>query len=199
PRILARGTPGFSGADLANLVNEAALLATKLGLPEVTMKCFELSKDKVMAGAARPGTLAAMSPDERRLTSYHEGGHTLGMVHTPGAMPLHKVTIMPRGLALGLTMWLPPGDKYSKSKREMRAQLLVTYAGREAEVLLVGDDDITTGASGDLKAATDDCQSYVGRFGFGKLAPLVYVDDDSQPFLGRSMSQRRHMSDKTAQ
>ncbi|MEQ9449616.1 MAG: ATP-dependent zinc metalloprotease FtsH, partial [Rhodospirillaceae bacterium] len=152
-KVIARGTPGFSGADLANLVNEAALLAARKAKRVIGMIEFEEAKDKVLMGAERRSMV--MTEDEKKLTAYHEGGHALVMMHVPSHEPLHKVTIIPRGRALGVTMWLPERDKYSMSRQELTAQLASLFGGRVAEELVFGDEKVTTGASDDIRRATD--------------------------------------------
>jgi cell division protease FtsH len=196
-RIIARGTPGFSGADLANLVNEAALLAARAGKRVVTMVEFEAAKDKVMMGAERRSMV--MSDDEKRLTAYHEGGHAIVMLHAKGHEPLHKVTIIPRGRALGVTMWLPERDRYAMSRTEMEAQLASLFGGRVAEELIFGLENVTTGASNDIKQATNMARRMVTEFGFSeKLGPLRYSDNEEEVFLGYSVTQRKNISDATA-
>ncbi|MFZ5789725.1 MAG: ATP-dependent zinc metalloprotease FtsH [Pseudomonadota bacterium] len=196
-RVIARGTPGFSGADLANLVNEAALLAARRSKRVVTMSEFEAAKDKVMMGAERRSMV--MTEDEKRLTAYHEGGHALVMLHAKGHEPLHKVTIIPRGRALGVTMWLPERDKYSISKTELRAKLASMFGGRVAEELVFGPEAVTTGASNDIKQATDLARRMVTEWGFSeKLGPLRYNENEEEVFLGHSVTQRKNLSDATA-
>jgi len=196
-RIIARGTPGFSGADLANLVNEAALLAARRGKRVVTMSEFEAAKDKVMMGAERRSMV--MTEDEKKLTAYHEGGHALVMLYAKGHEPLHKVTIIPRGRALGVTMWLPERDKYSVSKTELEAKLASMFGGRVAEELIFGADAVTTGASNDIKQATNLARRMVTEWGFSsKLGPLRYNDNEEEVFLGHSVTQRKNLSDATA-
>ncbi len=196
-RIIARGTPGFSGADLANLVNEAALLAARRGKRVVTMSEFEAAKDKVMMGAERRSMV--MTEDEKKLTAYHEGGHALVMLYAKGHEPLHKVTIIPRGRALGVTMWLPERDKYSVSKTELEAKLASMFGGRVAEELIFGADAVTTGASNDIKQATSLARRMVTEWGFSsKLGPLRYNDNEEEVFLGHSVTQRKNLSDATA-
>ncbi|HMK68088.1 MAG TPA: ATP-dependent zinc metalloprotease FtsH, partial [Stellaceae bacterium] len=171
PRIIARGTPGFSGADLANLVNEAALMAARKGKRSVSMQEFEQAKDKVMMGAERRSMV--MTEDEKKLTAYHEGGHALVMLYAEGHEPLHKVTIIPRGRALGLTMFLPERDKYSQSKQELQAVVASLFGGRVAEQLIFGDQKVTTGAAMDIKQATNIARRMVTEWGFSeKLGPL---------------------------
>ncbi len=197
PRIIARGTPGFSGADLANLVNEAALMAARKGKRSVSMSEFELAKDKVLMGAERRSMV--MSDDEKKTTAYHEGGHALVMLYTEGHEPLHKVTIIPRGRALGVTMFLPEQDKYSHSKYELEARIAGLFGGRVAEELIFGTEKVTTGASDDIRRATSLARRMVTEFGFSdKLGPLRYSENEEEVFLGHSVTQRKNMSDATA-
>ncbi|MBC7951462.1 MAG: ATP-dependent metallopeptidase FtsH/Yme1/Tma family protein [Rhodospirillaceae bacterium] len=197
PKIIARGTPGFSGADLSNLVNEAALLAARAGKRVVTMAEFESAKDKVMMGAERRSMV--MSDDEKRLTAYHEAGHAVVMMHAPGHEPLHKVTIIPRGRALGVTMSLPERDRLSMSLRQLRALIAAFFGGRVAEEMIFGADSVTTGASNDIHRATDLARKMVTEFGFSdKLGPLRYGDNQEEVFLGHSVTQHKSVSDVTA-
>jgi cell division protease FtsH len=197
PKIIARGTPGFSGADLANLVNEAALMAARRGKRSVAMLEFEQAKDKVMMGAERRSMV--MTEDEKRLTAYHEAGHALCMLYAEGHEPLHKVTIIPRGRALGVTMFLPERDKYSQSKLEIKAMLASLFGGRVSEELIFGPDKVTTGASDDIKRATGLARRMVTEFGFSeKLGPLRYSENEEEVFLGHSVTQRKNVSDATA-
>jgi cell division protease FtsH len=196
-KVIARGTPGFSGADLANLVNEAALLAARKAKRVVGMQELEEAKDKVLMGAERRSMV--MTEDEKRLTAYHEGGHALVMLHVPSHEPLHKVTIIPRGRALGVTMWLPERDKYSMSKNELRAQIASLFGGRVAEDLVFGSDKVTTGASDDIRRATELARRMVTEYGFSeKLGPLRYTDNQGEVFLGHSVTQQKNVSDATA-
>ena len=196
-RIIARGTPGFSGADLANLVNEAALMAARKGKRSVTMSEFEHAKDKVMMGAERRSMV--MTEDEKKLTAYHEGGHALCMLYAEGHEPLHKVTIIPRGRALGITMFLPERDKYSQSKIEIKAMVASLFGGRVAEELIFGPDKVTTGAADDIRRATNLARRMVTEFGFSeKLGPLRYSENEEEVFLGHSVTQRKNVSDATA-
>jgi cell division protease FtsH len=196
-RVIARGTPGFSGADLANLVNEAALLAARAGRRVVTMAEFESAKDKVMMGAERRSMV--MTDEDKKLTAFHEAGHALVMLHAKGHEPLHKVTIIPRGRALGVTMWLPERDKYSVSKIELEAKLASMFGGRVAEELIFGVESITTGASDDIRQATNLARRMVTEFGFSdKLGPLRYSENEEEVFLGHSVTQRKNVSDATA-
>ena len=196
-KVIARGTPGFSGADLANLVNEAALLAARKAKRVLGMQEFEEAKDKVLMGAERRSMV--MSEDEKKLTAYHEGGHALVMLHVPSHEPLHKVTIIPRGRALGVTMFLPERDKYSMSKIELQAQLASLFGGRVAEEMTFGMDRVTTGASDDIRRATDIARKMVTEYGFSeKLGPLRYTDNQGEVFLGHSVTQTKNVSDATA-
>ena len=196
-KVIARGTPGFSGADLANLSNEAALLAARRNKRLVTMLDFEDAKDKVMMGAERRSMV--MTLKEKELTAYHEAGHALVGVFTPGNDPLHKVTIIPRGRALGVTMNLPERDKYSETKTEMKAKLSMIFGGRVAEELIFGKDNITSGASNDILQATQRARAMVVEWGMSDiLGPLRYSENEEDVFLGRSVTQRKSMSDETA-
>ena len=197
PRVIARGTPGFSGADLANLVNEAALMAARKGKRSVTMSEFELAKDKVLMGAERRSMV--MTEDEKKLTAYHEGGHALLMLYVEGHEPLHKVTIIPRGRALGVTMFLPERDKYSQSRMELEAMITSLFGGRVAEELIFGPEKVTTGASDDIRRATNLARRMVTEFGFSeKLGPLRYSENEEEVFLGHSVTQRKNVSEATA-
>ena len=196
-KVIARGTPGFSGADLANLANEAALLAARRNKRLVTMQDFEDAKDKVLMGAERRSMV--MTAKEKELTAYHEAGHALVGIYTPGNDPLHKVTIIPRGRALGVTMNLPERDKYSETKTEMKAKLAMMFGGRVAEELIFGKSNITSGASNDILQATQKARSMVVEWGMSeKLGPLRYSENEEDVFLGRSVTQRKSMSDETA-
>ncbi len=196
-KVIARGTPGFSGADLANLVNEAALLAARVGRKLVTMAEFEASKDKVMMGSERRSMV--MTEEEKRLTAYHEAGHALVGLHVPKHDPLHKVTIIPRGRALGVTMSLPERDRLSYSLLELESRLAVMFGGRCAEEIVFGDDNVTTGAGNDIKQATEMARRMVTEFGFSeRLGPLRYADNQEEVFLGHSVTQQKHVSDGTA-
>ena len=196
-KVIARGTPGFSGADLANLVNEAALMAARKGKRSVAMSEFEQAKDKVMMGAERRSMV--MTEDEKKLTAYHEGGHALCMLYAEGHEPLHKVTIIPRGRALGITMFLPERDKYSQSKTELKAMMASLFGGRIAEELIFGPDKVTTGAADDIRRATNLARRMVTEFGFSeKLGPLRYAENEEEVFLGHSVTQRKNVSDATA-
>ena len=197
PRIIARGTPGFSGADLANLINEAALLAARKSKLNVGMIELEQAKDKVMMGAERRSMV--MTEDEKRMTAYHEAGHALVMLNVEGHEPLHKVTIIPRGRALGVTMWLPERDKLSQTRTELEALLASMFGGRVAEELIYGKKNITTGAGNDIQQATNLARKMVMEFGFSeKLGPLRYETNQEEVFLGHSVAQQRNISDETA-
>tara|TARA_X000000950_G_scaffold215407_1_gene259290 strand:+ start:2799 stop:4724 length:1926 start_codon:yes stop_codon:yes gene_type:complete len=196
-RTIARGTPGFSGADLANIVNEAALLAARKNKKNVSMIEFEEAKDKVMMGSERRSMV--MTEDEKEMTAYHEAGHALVMLNAKGHEPLHKVTIIPRGRALGVTMWLPERDKLAHTFNELNAQLASLFGGRIAEELIYGKDNITTGAGNDIQQATNLAKRMVKEFGFSdKLGPLRYESNQEEVFLGHSVSQQTNISDETA-
>jgi cell division protease FtsH len=198
PKTIARGTPGFSGADLANLVNEAALLAARNGRRTVGMAELEAAKDKVMMGAERRSLV--MSEDEKRMTAYHEAGHALVAMHEPECDPVHKATIIPRGRALGLVMSLPAGDRYSKHKSKMKAELAMAMGGRVAEELIFGSDKVSNGASGDIKMATDQARRMVTEWGMSeKLGMIAYGSNDQEVFLGHSVTQSKNISESTAQ
>ena len=197
PRIIARGTPGFSGADLANLVNEAALLAARKGKRTVGMSEFEEAKDKVMMGAERRSMV--MSDDEKRLTAYHEAGHAVVALHCAASDPIHKATIIPRGRALGMVMRLPEGDRVSMAVDKLEADLRVACGGRIAEELIFGAEKVTTGASSDIRMATDMARRMVTEWGMSeKLGFLAYSGDEQEVFLGRSVTQQKTVSEKTA-
>jgi cell division protease FtsH len=198
PRIIARGTPGFSGADLANLVNEGALLAARRGKRVVTMAELEDAKDKVMMGAERRSL--AMSDEEKKLTAYHEGGHALVALHVEGSDPIHKATIIPRGRALGLVMRLPERDQLSITRQKMMADLCVAFGGRIAEELIFGHDKVTTGAMSDIEQATRVARAMVTRFGMSdELGPIAYGENQEEVFLGHSVSRTQNVSEQTAQ
>ena len=197
PRVIARGTPGFSGADLANLINEAALLAARIGKRVVTMQEFEDAKDKVMMGVERRSMV--MTEDEKELTAYHEAGHALVGLKVPKYDPLHKVTIIPRGRALGITMSLPERDRLSYSKLELESKLAVMYGGRVAEELVFGKENVTTGSGNDIQQATSWARRMITEFGFSdKLGRLRYSDNEEEIFLGHSVTRQKNVSDKTA-
>ncbi|QUD87133.1 ATP-dependent zinc metalloprotease FtsH [Phenylobacterium montanum] len=197
-RTLARGTPGFSGADLANLVNEAALMAARRNKRMVSMYDFEMAKDKVMMGAERKSM--AMSEEEKKNTAYHEGGHALVALTVPGADPVHKATIIPRGRALGMVMQLPEGDRYSMNYQQMTSRLAIMMAGRVAEELIFGKDKITSGASSDIQAATGLARNMITRWGYSDLLGTVsYGDNQEEVFLGHSVARTQNVSEDTAQ
>ncbi len=197
PKIIARGTPGFSGADLANLVNEAALLAARTGRRTVGMAEFEAAKDKVMMGAERRSLV--MSDDEKRMTAYHEAGHALVAMHEPECDPVHKATIIPRGRALGLVMSLPAGDRYSKHKSKMNAELAMAMGGRVAEEVVFGSDKVSNGASGDIKMATNMARMMVTEWGMSdKIGMVAYGENSQEVFLGHSVTQSKNLSEETA-
>ena len=197
PQIIARGTPGFSGADLANLINEAALYAARANKRLVYMEEFEKAKDKIMMGTERRSMV--MSEEERRLTAYHEAGHAIVGLNMPDHDPVYKVTIVPRGRALGLTMFLPEEDRYSLSKRRLESQICSLFGGRIAEELVFGADAVTTGAANDIERATGIARNMVTKWGLSdKLGPLTYSEDDGEVFLGRSVTRHKHVSDLTA-
>nr|WP_279308086.1 ATP-dependent zinc metalloprotease FtsH [Niveispirillum sp. BGYR6] len=198
PKIIARGTPGFSGADLANLVNEAALLAARAGKRVVGMADFEAAKDKVMMGAERRSMV--MSEKERKLTAYHEAGHALVSLMVPEYDPLHKVTIIPRGRALGVTMNLPERDRTNYTKREMESRLAVLFGGRVAEEIIFGPENVTTGAASDIQQATRWARAMVAEYGMSdKLGRVRYNANEQEVFLGHSVAQQQNVSEATAQ
>jgi len=192
--IIARGTPGFSGADLANLVNEAALWAARQNRKFVMMSDFEMSKDKVLMGVERKSMI--LSDEEKKNTAYHEAGHALVAAMTPGADPVHKVTIIPRGMALGLTMQLPEDDKHTYTREYLETMLAVLMGGRSAEEIFLGH--ITTGAGNDIERATDIARNMVCEWGMSELGPLAYGKKDEAIFLGREIAQHRDYSEDTA-
>ncbi len=197
-RVIARGTPGFSGADLANIVNEAALLAARLGKRLVSMAQFEASKDKVMMGAEWKSLV--MTDDEKKMTAYHEAGHALVALLEPASDPIHKATIIPRGRALGMVVRLPERDSYSYHRDKMYANLSVGMGGRVAEELIFGHDKVSSGASGDIQQTTKLARSMVTQWGMSeKLGPLQYEEQQGETFLGYSQTQRHNMSNETAQ
>ncbi len=197
PRVIARGTPGFSGADLANLVNEAALLAARLARRVVGMAEFEEAKDKVMMGAERRSLV--MSSDEKKMTAYHEAGHAICSVMKPACDPIHKATIIPRGRALGMVMSLPEGDRLSESKIKMLSWLTVAMAGRVAEELIFGPDNVSNGAGGDIRMATNRARVMVTQWGMSeKLGMVMYGDNSQEVFLGHSVTQSKNVSEVTA-
>jgi cell division protease FtsH len=197
PKVIARGTPGFSGADLANLVNEAALLAARTGRRTVGMFEFEQAKDKVMMGAERRSMV--MSESEKRMTAYHESGHAICSLNEPESDPIHKATIIPRGRALGLVMSLPEGDRLSYSRAWARAKLVLAMGGRVAEELIFGADHVSNGASGDIQQATNIARMMVTEWGMSdKLGMVRYGDNSQEVFLGHSVTQTKNISEETA-
>ena len=196
PSIIARGTPGFSGADLANLINEAALLAARANKKYVSMEQLDRAKDKVMMGTERKSMV--ISEEERKLTAYHEAGHAIVGLSVQEHDPVYKVTIIPRGIALGLTMFLPEKDRYSFSKKRLVSQITSLFGGRAAEELIFGKDSVTTGASNDIERATEIARKMVTKWGLSdKLGPLTYIEDEGEVFLGRSVTQHKQVSDIT--
>ena len=196
PSIIARGTPGFSGADLANLINEAALIAARANKKYVSMEQLDRAKDKVMMGTERKSMV--ISEDERKLTAYHEAGHAIVGLSVQDHDPVYKVTIIPRGIALGLTMFLPEQDRYSFSKKRLVSQITSLFGGRAAEELIFGKDSVTTGASNDIERATEIARKMVTKWGLSdKLGPLTYIEDEGEVFLGRSVTQHKQVSDIT--
>ncbi|MBA3668313.1 MAG: ATP-dependent metallopeptidase FtsH/Yme1/Tma family protein [Sphingomonas sp.] len=197
PRVIARGTPGFSGADLANLVNEAALLAARRGKRLVAMGEFEEAKDKVMMGTERRSMV--MTEDEKKMTAYHEAGHAIVSIHEEASDPIHKATIIPRGRALGMVMRLPERDNYSYHRDKMYANLAVSMGGRVAEEVIFGYDKVSSGASSDISYATNLARDMVTRWGMSdEMGPLQYADADEEVFLGYSMNRQKQMSNETA-
>jgi cell division protease FtsH len=197
PKVIARGTPGFSGADLANLVNEAALLAARIGKRVVAMAEFENAKDKVMMGAERRSLV--MTEAEKRMTAYHESGHALTALHEPEHDPVHKATIIPRGRALGLVMSLPETDRLSHSKAWLLAKLTMALGGRVAEEVIFGEEKVSSGASSDIKQATDIARRMVTEWGMSeKLGLIAYGDNSQEVFLGHSVTQSKNVSEGTA-
>lgn len=195
--LLARGTPGFSGADLANLVNEAALFAARRNKTTVDMSEFEKAKDKIMMGAERHSMV--MSEDEKKQTAYHEAGHAIVGLLVPEHDPVYKVSIIPRGRALGITMFLPEEDRYSYSKTRLESQIASLFGGRIAEELIFGADKVTTGASNDIERATEIARNMVTKWGLSqRLGPLSYTEEEGEVFLGRSVTQHKQVSDETA-
>ena len=196
-RTIARGTPGFSGADLANLCNESALLAARKNKKVVTMEDIEEAKDKVMMGAERRSMV--MTEDDKKLTAYHEGGHALVAINEKASDPIHKATIIPRGKALGLVWTLPERDKHSHTREYLEANISKAMGGRVAEELIFGHDKVTSGASSDIQMATKLAKDMVTRFGMSKeLGPLTYGENEDEVFLGRSITRHQHMSEETA-
>ena len=197
PALIARGTPGFSGADLANLVNEAALFAARANKRIVGMEEFERAKDKIMMGAERRSMV--MTEAEKRMTAYHEAGHAIVGMSVPEHDPVYKVTIIPRGRALGVTQFLPEQDRYSLSKRRIESSIATLFGGRIAEELIFGPESVTTGASNDIERATDLARNMVTKWGLSdRLGPLTYTEESGEVFLGRSVTQHKQVSDGTA-
>ncbi len=197
PSIIARGTPGFSGADLANLVNEAALFAARENCKQVDMAHFERAKDKIMMGAERRSMV--MSEDEKKLTAYQEAGHAIVGRLVPDHDPVYKVSIIPRGRALGVTMFLPEDDRYSHSKKHLESRISSLFGGRIAEELIFGADSVTTGASNDIERANEIALNLVTKWGLSdRLGPLTYTEDEGEVFLGRSVTKHKNMGDDTA-
>ena len=197
PMTIARGTPGFSGADLANLVNEAALFAARENAKEVEMQHFDKARDKIMMGAERRSM--AMSEDEKKLTAYHEAGHAIVGRMVPEHDPVYKVTIIPRGRALGVTMYLPEGDRYSYNRTYIESHLCSLYGGRVAEELIFGADKVTTGASNDIERATKMARNMVTKWGLSdEMGPISYGEQEDEVFLGRSVTQHKVVADETA-
>ena len=195
--VIARGTPGFSGADLANLVNEAALFAARTNKRVVSMEEFDKAKDKIMMGSERKSMV--MSEDEKAMTAYHEAGHAIVGRLVPEHDPVYKVSIIPRGRALGVTMYLPEQDRVSHSKQHLESMISSLFGGRIAEQLIYGDDKVTTGASNDIERATEIARKMVTQWGLStKMGPMLYAEEEGEVFLGRSMSKAKNMSDDTA-
>ena len=197
PALIARGTPGFSGADLSNLVNEAALFAARENRKKVSMDHFERAKDKIMMGAERKSMV--MSDAEKKLTAYHEAGHAIIGRLVPEHDPVYKVSIIPRGRALGVTMFLPETDRYSHSKQRLESQISSLFGGRVAEEMIFGGDKVTTGASNDIERATEIARNMVTKWGLSeKLGPLAYGEDEGEVFLGHSVTRHKNLADDTA-
>lgn len=195
--VIARGTPGFSGAELANLVNEAALAAAREDCKKVSQRHLDSAKDRIMMGSERSSMV--MNDQEKRLTAYHEAGHAIvGWVLAPDHDPVYKVTIIPRGMALGVTMFLPEEDKYSYSLAMLESKLCSMYGGRIAEELIFGADQVTTGASNDIERATEIARNLVTRWGLSSLGPIAYGEEESEVFLGKSMTTHKDHSEETA-
>jgi cell division protease FtsH len=194
---LARGTPGFSGADLANLVNEAALFAARKNKRQVDMEDFEKAKDKILMGVERKSMV--MSDEEKQLTAYHEAGHAIVGRLVPEHDPVYKVSIMPRGRALGITMFLPERDQYSASKQKLESQISSLFGGRIAEEIVFGKEKVTTGAQNDIERATNIARNMVTRWGLSeRLGPLAYSEEEGEVFLGRSVTKHKMVSEETA-
>jgi len=196
-KIIARGTPGFSGADLANLVNEAALFAARANKRLVDMEEMEKAKDKIIMGAERRSMV--MSEDEKKLTAYHEAGHAIVGLHVPSHDPVYKVTIIPRGRALGVTMFLPEEDRYSYSKERLESSISSLFGGRLAEEMIFGPEKVTTGASNDIHRTTELARNMVTKWGLSeRLGPLTYSEEEGEVFLGHAVTQHKNVSDETA-
>lgn len=196
-RVIARGTPGFSGADLANLVNEAALFAAREGERLVHMAQLEKAKDKILMGVERRSLV--MTEKERKLTAYHEAGHAIVGLSMPAADPVYKVTIIPRSRALGVTLFLPETDRHSYTKQELESKVAMCFGGRVAEELIFGNDEVTVGAADDIKKATEICRNMVTRWGLSeRLGPLTYGEEEGEVFLGHSVTKQKEVSDDTA-
>jgi cell division protease FtsH len=197
-KTVARGTPGFSGADLANLVNEAALMAARKNRRMVTMRDFEDAKDKVMMGAERKSMV--MTEEEKRMTAYHEGGHAIVALNVPSTDPVHKATIIPRGRALGMVMQLPERDKLSMSYEQMTSRLAILFGGRVAEELIFGKDKVTSGASSDISQATKLARAMVTKWGYSEqLGVVEYGENQDEVFLGHSVARSQNVSEATAE
>jgi len=196
PLVIARGTPGFSGAELANVVNEAALFAARSSKNVVSMEDFEKAKDKLLIGVERKSMI--MNESEKKLTAYHEAGHAIVGLHVPEHDPVYKVTIIPRSKALGVTLFLPESDRYIYSKQRLECQLCSLFGGRISEELIFGKEKVTTGASNDIERATQIARNMVTKWGLSeKLGPLTYSDEEGEPFLGSSSSKGKNISDNT--
>ena len=197
PLVLARGTPGFSGADLANLINEAALFAARYSDKKIDQNHLDLAKDKIMMGAERKSMI--LSEEQKRITAYHEAGHAIVTINESAAHPIHKATIIPRGRALGMVMQLPERDELSQTREQLHAQLAIAMGGRVAEEIIFGDDKVTTGASSDIEQATKRARAMVMRAGLTKeLGPVAYGENEEEVFLGRSVARTQNMSEETA-
>ncbi len=195
--VIARSTPGFSGADLANIVNEAALFAARANKRAVGMEDFEKAKDKVIMGAERRSMV--MSEAEKKLTAYHEAGHAIVGLCVPEHDPVHKVTIIPRGRALGVTMFLPEGDRYSYTKEYLESKISSLFGGRIAEEIIFGREKVTTGASNDIQKATEFARNMVTKWGLSeKLGPLTFGEDEGEVFLGHSVTRHKEISEATS-
>jgi cell division protease FtsH len=197
-KVVARGTPGFSGADLANLVNEAALTAARKNRRMVTMRDFEDAKDKVMMGSERKSMV--MTEEEKKMTAYHEGGHALIALNVPNTDPVHKATIIPRGRALGMVMQLPERDKLSMSYEQMTSRLAILFGGRVAEELIFGKEHVTSGASSDISQATKLARAMVTKWGFSeRLGVVEYGENQDEVFLGHSVARSQNVSEATSE